>query len=168
MDKNLISYSMSGADIIKELNGKCNLVKYSDIRHFKTLEELLGKYKKCIILYETKQNYGHWTCIYEHNGTVYFFDSYGVIPNGQLKFIPTELNKALEQDHKHLIKLLLDSNKPVEYNEYRLQELKENVNTCGKWVTFRLKYPFVSVEDFGNLFKNKGGDFLINQLVKIN
>lgn len=167
-NKNTIDYSLSGQDIVNALDGKCNLVSYPDIKHFKTIDELLGKYKKCVILYLNSANYGHWTCIYEHNGTIYFFDSYGVKPNGQLNWIPNHMNKELKQDHKHLLKLLYDSNKPVEYNEYPLQKLGNGINTCGKWVIFRLKHPFLSVENFKKMFKNKNKspDELVNSLVK--
>lgn len=164
-----MDYSLSNYDIQNLLNNKCNLVSYSDIKNYKTLNQLLGKYKKCVILYKSANNYGHWTCIYEHKGIIYFFDSYGFVPNAQLKFLPNHLNKELEQDHKHLIKLILDTQKPVEFNEFPLQEFKKGINTCGKWVVFRLKHPSVPIKMFNDLFKNKSytPDELINKLVKI-
>lgn len=165
--KNNIDYSLSNFDILNALDQKCNLVSYPQIKKFKTIDQLLGKYKKCVILYLSDANYGHWTCIYEHNNVIYFFDSYGNIPNDQLKWIPKGLNKSLEQDHKHLIKLLYDSGKKIEYNEHPLQKSGRGINTCGKWVIFRLKYPFLSINDFNNLFtnKNRPHDYLINKLV---
>jgi hypothetical protein len=107
---------------------------------FKTINELLGKHKKCVILYLNSVNYGHWTCIYEYNGTIYFFDSYGIKPNGELNWIPNHMNKKLKQDHKHLLKLLYDSKKPIEYNEYPLQKFGQGINTCGKWCVMRYYY----------------------------
>jgi hypothetical protein len=167
-EKNSINYSLSGEDIVNLLDYKCNLVAYPDIRRFNSINELLGKYKKCIILYLNNKNYGHWTCIYEYDGTIFFFDSYGIKPNGQLNWIPNHMNKELKQDHKHLLKLLYDSKKPIEYNEYPLQKFGNGINTCGKWVVFRLKYPFLSVNEFKNLFYNKNipPDNLVNGLVK--
>lgn len=165
MDKNKIDYSLSSQDMKDQLENKCNLVTYKEIKNYKTIDELLGKHKKCVILYLSSSNYGHWTCIYEHNGKIFFFDSYGIIPNGQFKFIPKGINKALEQDHNYLLKLLYDSKKPIEYNEYTLQG--KGTSTCGKWVTFRLKYPWLSIEDFKKLFigKDKDPDYLINKLI---
>lgn len=166
--KNKIDYSLSGQDVIDALDGKCNIVSYPDIKKYRNINDLLGKYKKCVILYLNSANYGHWTCIYEYNGTIYFFDSYGVEPNGQLNWLPKNVNKLLKQDHKHLLKLLYNSGKPIEYNEYPLQKFGKGINTCGKWVVFRLKYPFLSVENFRKLFENKNiePDKLINSLVK--
>ena len=66
-----ISKSLSGEDILKALEYECNLVQYKDLENFNSIEELLGPYKKCVLLYHTKLNYGHWTCLYEVNDTIF-------------------------------------------------------------------------------------------------
>tara|TARA_R110002153_G_scaffold25979_3_gene81894 strand:- start:1454 stop:1948 length:495 start_codon:yes stop_codon:yes gene_type:complete len=161
--------SLSGLDILK--NVKCNLIQYKDINQYNSIEDLLGKYKKCVILYHTKKDYGHWTCLYENNGTIFFFDSYGFIPDDELKFLHKDLKAELNSNHRYLTQLLYNSNKPVEYNEYQLQDRKKNVNTCGRWVILRLKYPKISVNDFYDIFKESSkyinNDELITQLVNI-
>jgi hypothetical protein len=173
-----ISKSLSGQDISKSLSGqdildnvKCNLTQYKDVNKYKTIDELLGKYKKCVILYHTSKNYGHWTCLYEYNGTIFFFDSYGFTPDDELKFLHKDLKKELNSNHRYLTKLLYTSNKPVEYNEYQLQERKIGVNCCGRWCIERLKYPEISVDDFYKIFKDASKyinmDELICLLVKL-
>jgi hypothetical protein len=144
--------SLSGLDIQNQVN--CNIIKYSDIPNYNNIDDLLIN-DKCVILYETKENYGHWTCIYKHGNTLAFFDSYGNNFNEQTKFIPTQLNKKLKNNHKNLIKLLYKSPYNVEFNEYPLQKLEEGVNTCGRWVIVRLQNPYVSVNEFHKLFVNK-------------
>ena len=118
-----------------------------------------------------KKDYGHWTCLYENNGTIFFFDSYGFIPDDELKFLHKDLKAELNSNHRYLTQLLYNSNKPVEYNEYQLQDRKKNVNTCGRWVILRLKYPKISVNDFYDIFKESSkyinNDELITQLVNI-
>ena len=56
-------------------------------------------------------------------------------------------------------------------NEYQLQDRKKNVNTCGRWVILRLKYPKISVNDFYDIFKESSkyinNDELITHLVNI-
>lgn len=148
-----ISKSLSGEEILNYLDYKCNLIQYKDIVNYNTIEELLGKYKKCVILYHTRKNYGHWTCIYEVKNRIYFFDSYGFIPDDELKFLPYDLKEELNSDYRYLTKLLYESNKPVEYNEYQLQKRKSGINTCGRWVLLRLKYPTISVDNFYNFFR---------------
>lgn len=164
-----MNYSLSNHDIYNLLDYKCNIIPYEDIINYKNINELLGKYKKCIILYKSSHDFGHWTCIYENKGKIYFFDSYGFKPNAQLKFIPNQLNKSLNQNHDYLLKMLYDTKKPIEFNEYPLQKLDTKINTCGRWVVFRLKHPGISVDDFNKLFINKKKlpDELITKLVSI-
>jgi hypothetical protein len=166
-----ISKSLSGEDILKALDYKCNLVQYKDLENFNSIKELLGQHKKCVLLYHTKRNYGHWTCLYEYDNRIYFFDSYGIIPDNELKFLHPDLKEELNSQHRHLTKLLYNQNKPVEYNEYQLQERKPNIATCGRWVILRLKYPTISVDEFYENFKFSkdyiSNDKLICLLIKI-
>lgn len=162
-------YSLSGADILQSLHGKCNLIQYKNIDKYINLKELLGKDKKCVILYNTNENYGHWTCIYEYNDTIFFFDSYGIIPDDELKW--RRYYGADISNYRYLTKLLYESMCPVEYNEYQLQQKKDGINTCGRWVINRLKYPQISVDDYYNIFKQSSryidNDKLICLLVPI-
>lgn len=166
-----ISKSLSGEEILNYLDYKCNLIQYKDIVNYNTIEELLGKYKKCVILYHTRKNYGHWTCIYEVKNRIYFFDSYGFIPDDELKFLPYDLKEELNSDYRYLTKLLYESNKRVEYNEHQFQRRADGVNTCGRWVINRLKYPEISIEKYNKLFKEASKyidlDELICDLIKI-
>ena len=164
-----ISKSLSGTEILDKV--KCNLIQYKDVNKYKSIDELLGPTKKCVILYHTKRDYGHWTALYEYNGTIFFFDSYGFIPDDELKYLHKDLKAELNSNHRYLTELLYNSNKPVEYNEYQLQDRKKNVNTCGRWVILRLKYPKISVNDFYDIFKESSkyinNDELITHLVNI-
>jgi hypothetical protein len=166
-----ISKSLSGADILNALNGKCNLVLYEQIHTFNSIDDLLGKYKKCVILYHTSENYGHWTCLYEYKDTIYFFDSYGIIPDDELIFLHKDLKEDLNSDHRYLTELLYNSNKKIEYNEYQLQERTPNVATCGRWVINRLRFPEISIDNYYKIFKDASKymnmDKLICYLVKI-
>ena len=87
--------SLSGAEILMALKGDCNLITYDEIPNYSNITELMGKGKKCVLLYKTSENFGHWCCIYEHKGTIYFFDSYGFIPDEQLKFAQKQLRGGL-------------------------------------------------------------------------
>ena len=164
MEKDSLNYSLSGEDILRELDGKCNLIQYKNIDKYKTIEDLLGKYKKCVILYNTTENYGHWTCLYEHNGTIYFFDSYGIIPDDELKW-----RRCYGADCYHsvryLTKLLYNDKRPVQYNEYPLQERRAGISTCGRHVINRLKYPEISVDDYYKIFKDASRYMNIDKLI---
>lgn len=154
--KDEISHSLSGLELSNKLKKKCDIISYPDIIKFKNIDELLGKNRQCVLLYLTSKNYGHWCCVYENpkSGNICFFDSYGFIPDDQLKFVSNEMNVELRQHHKYLTKLLYDSKKPIEYNEYQLQDKLPGIATCGRWVITRLNNKNISVKQFAKYFLN--------------
>lgn len=160
-----ISKSLSGTEVLNLLDNKCNLVQYSDVHNIKSIDELLGPHKKCVMLYHTSTNYGHWCCIYEYNDTIFFFDSYGSKPDTQLKFLPRDLKQELNSNHNYLIKLMYDSGKEVEYNQHDLQSRKLGVNTCGRWCVNRLRFPEISIDDYYQLFKDASKYMPIDELI---
>ena len=166
-----ISKSLSGIEILNLMDNKCNLVQYSDLHNIKSIDELLGPHKKCVLLYHTSTNYGHWCCVWEYNNTIFFFDSYGGVVDTQLKFLPRDLKQELNSNHNYLIKLMYDSGKEVEYNQHDLQSRKLGVNTCGRWCVNRLRFPEISIDDYYQLFKDSSkymkNDELICYLVPI-
>ena len=166
-----ISKSLSGTEVLNLLDNKCNLVQYSDLHNIKSIDELLGPHKKCVLLYHTSTNYGHWCCVWEYNNTIFFFDSYGGVVDTQLKFLPRDLKQELNSNHNYLIKLMYDSDKEVEYNQHDLQSRKLGVNTCGRWCVNRLRFPEISIDDYYQLFKDASkymkNDELICLLVPI-
>ena len=170
MDKE-ISKSLSGTEVLDLLDNKCNLVQYSDLHNISSIDELLGPYKKCVLLYHTSANYGHYCCVYENNDTIFFFDSYGSIPDTQLKFLPKDLIKELNSNHNYLIRLMYNSGKNVEYNQYQFQSREPNVATCGRWCVNRLRFPEISINDYHDIFKQSSkyipNDELICLLVKM-
>ena len=166
-----ISKSLSGIEILNLMDNKCNLVQYSDLHNIKSIDELLGPHKKCVLLYHTSANYGHWCCVWEYNNTIFFFDSYGGVVDSQLKFLPRDLKQELNSNHNYLIKLMYDSGKKVEYNQHDLQSRKLGVNTCGRWCVNRLRFPEISIDDYYQLFKDSSkymkNDEMICYLVPI-
>ncbi len=156
---------LSNIDLMNTLNG-IKIITYSNIHKYDNINQLLGKSKKVILLYQTSRNFGHWTCLYENKGQIYFFDSYGFIPDDTLKWTPCDLKKELKQDYRYLTRLLYESHKPVHYNEYRLQKKGDMINTCGRWCVIRLEYPDISVDDFHKIFTsfNLPPDILVSAI----
>ena len=160
-----ISKSLSGTEVLDLPDNKCNLVQYSDVHNIKSIDELLGPHKKCVLLYHTSENYGHWCCVYEYNDTIFFFDSYGGVVDSQLKFLPRDLKHELNSNHNYLIKLMYDSGKKVEYNQYEFQSREPNVTTCGRHCIARLRFPEISIDDYYQLFKDASKYMPIDELI---
>mgnify|MGYP003634866373 CR=1 FL=1 len=169
IDKSQLNKSLSGEDIHKLID--CNVLTYSDLHRHKTIESILGKHKKAVLLYHTSASYGHWTTIYEYNNTIFFFDSYGSKLDSQLKYLNENLREDLKSNHTYLSQLLYNSNKKVEYNQYQFQSKSPGIATCGRWSIHRLKHPDISIEEYHKIFKEASKyidkDVLVCKLVPL-
>ena len=167
-----MNVALSGKQMLDLMDDKCNLVQYREVEKYNSLDALLGDYHKCILLYHTSSNFGHWVCLYRVGKTVYFFDSYGVMVDDQLKFLPKDLREDLNSNHRYLTDLLYKSNYMVEYNEYQFQKKSPLINSCGRWCVNRLRYPEISIDEYHKLFKDASKtmpmDELIVELVPLN
>ena len=160
---------LSDSDMLDLVKGKANLVTYSEIHKYRSIDELLAPYGACIILYETKPHFGHWVCLTLHDGLIEYFNSYGSLNNGglpddELKHIPKAFAKESHQDKKYLTKLLVECDYELSYNEFQFQELDNHVKDCGRWVVLRIIMKSLSLEDFSKLFFNMYSDDLVTYL----
>jgi hypothetical protein len=160
--KKLEKKSLSNTDILKFLDNKTNIVSYPDLKKIKDIDNLLEPFKCCVILYIThpNENYGHWCCLLKRkditkkHDVIEFFDPYGIIVDKELKWIPKPIRQKSGQDFPYITKLLLEAiNKgyKIEYNNYRFQHKGENIRTCGRWVSLRLFYRNLTLEQFKDL-----------------
>lgn len=160
-----INKSLSSTEILKLMNNKCNLVQYSDLHSIPTIDVLLGPHNKCVLLYQTSHNYGHWCCVWEHNDTIFFYDSYGSKPDTQLNFVPPDLKDELNSNHNYLIKLMYESGKKVEFNQYQFQKREPDVATCGRWCVNRLRFPEISIDEYHDIFKDASKRMPMDELI---
>jgi hypothetical protein len=153
--KLLIGKALSNTEILEIINGKANLISYTNIHKYKNLDHLLGKYDACVILYELRPSYGHWCCIFKlDDNTVEFFDPYGIWPDKQKKYIDKKYLKESNQKYPYLTKLMIDSPYVLTYNHYPFQQKKKGVNSCGRWCAIRLLLRILSLDKFIKLFSN--------------
>ena len=84
-----ISKPMSDGELEKYTGVKAEqIIKYSELKDYKTIDDLLPKDKSFrIILLEETYNSGHWIAIMRYGSTVEFFNSYGTGPDKDWKFI---------------------------------------------------------------------------------
>lgn len=150
-EKEIIQYPL-GDDEIKFYLPDANVIKYSDLKKYSTIEDLLPNDKSyCVILYENQHNKGHWTAIMRYNDKkngdlIEFFDSLADdgSPDSELNWNNKNNNKLLGQGNPILTNLLLNSDLPVIYNKFKFQSEGNNkdgnnINTCGRHVVFRIK-----------------------------
>ena len=153
---------LTGEDLINICEGKVEVIPYHELVEYDSIEKLLDKYGAVILLYETKKNFGHYTALlYDMNGDLEFFDSYGLKPD-------EELNYATYDDTPYLSNLLKKYNKKYSVNTVKLQKFVRDINTCGRWTTTRIRLrEKYTLRQFQELFtKNKyyNGDFFVSAL----
>jgi hypothetical protein len=127
---------------------RCKFILYQDMHKIRNINELLPK---TIILYQTAR-VGHWCCVFENSQGINFFDPLGFFIDEMLYRVSYDEATNIHHDYTYLIKLLASQDRPVIYNEYRLQ--KSGTTTCGYWCTVRLIFSDVENDEFYDCFKN--------------
>jgi hypothetical protein len=161
---------LSGEDLHRIVDGKARIIKYDDLKHFNSINEVLGEHGAVIILYETRENFGHWVCLFKiGNKKLEFFDPYGLKLDEELKVSP-EFNMREHGGElvAHLTALIeLCDDCEVVSNTTQLQKVLKHTNTCGRWVGMRLRFREVSLREFIALMtenKHYDGDFWVSAL----
>lgn len=151
--EDLESISLSNIEMLKLVNGKSNLIQYPELKNATSIDDILYPYGSCIILYLTKKNYGHWTCIFKVTpDTIEHFDSYGIYPDEELNFkMDPYFRKISNQDKPHLSYLLYNSKYKLSFNQYKFQKKKSEVATCGRHCAMRIILRHLKLDDYKNL-----------------
>jgi hypothetical protein len=152
-----IKKALSDTEIKKAFGGKVKIVKYADIRKMNNIDELLQPYGRTVILFETKPNYGHYTCIMyiypKNKQKILFHDSYGMFPENQLNYIPYSMKNMTNQERNYLLELLYNQPLDIHYNTYRLQKLENGVNTCGRHCIIRMSDDTLDENQFNKVMR---------------
>ena len=140
-----------------------DIIKYSDLKNFPKITDLLPEIKDFkIILIEDKYNSGHWVCVMRDGNNIEYFNSYGAKPDYEWKFINRMIRTCLGEDTNEMTRLMEQAEADgmkTSYNKYRFQKLANSVQTCGRWVIFR-------IETFKMGFNNEQFKELVDKLKK--
>lgn len=134
-----IATPMSDADI-KEYLPDARIFKYSELRKYHTLADMLPeRLSYVIILYEDSPNVGHWVCVSKpDDNTVEYFDSYGGKPDAPLKWTPKQRRIGMGAGEP-LLGILFDKcPEKVVYNKIPYQREGNHINDCGRWCCIRV------------------------------
>jgi hypothetical protein len=150
--KNYEDVALSNGDIMRLLNGKVNIELYPNLYKYSNLDELLGPYGACVLLFEAKPKYGHWVCIFKQNSDlIEFFNPYGGFPDDSLLYINRQFRKESRQEYPILSQLLLDCPYELSYNEFQFQRKNKNVKTCGRHCVVRLMFRNLNLYEYKDL-----------------
>jgi hypothetical protein len=149
-NKNELSYLVSNINIENKFNHSkaIKVIIYSDLQHYNDIYDLLDKnICACFILLRTSTNSGHWTSLVRYYKNIYYIDSYGVKPDGELSRISKNLRYQLGETDKYLTKLIqtITSDYTFSYNNIQFQQYLPDINTCGKWCVVITKCIFLGM-----------------------
>ena len=158
--------ALSNNDILAKLNKynvPCQFVQYSDVKNVSHINQIIP----CILLYELHFPVGHWVALFRNSQGINYFDSTGHYPDelNITNFDNPKGRKNMGADFTYLVKLLLDSNETIIYNEIRLQP--EDTMTCGYWSGTRLLTQDITNKDFNDVFRRMSVSNREDKIVKL-
>lgn len=123
------------------------------------LASVLRKTGKAVILYVTQRSpdneSGHWTGLIDHGAAgIEAFDSYGLAPDAEYKFIPPAARAAANEVQKHILPALQASGRKYVWNRTRLQSWDPKIQTCGRHVAVRLAHSNMPLPQYVSWLKN--------------
>lgn len=116
-------------------------ITWDELAKYSSVSSLMQK-KAVVVLLEIERPYtnnvGHFILLLQYPDHIEHFDSYGLTMEEEL---------AATQE-KHLTRIFQDYRQPVINNTKRLQTLRQDINTCGRWVVGRLMLQEMKLDQF--------------------
>jgi len=159
---------LSGSDLNRITEGKCNILAYSDLEKYQNIDDVLGQHGACIVLYQHDEGFGHWSCLFRIDSkTLYWFDPYAIQMDKEIEFSPFQIKRHHGKIVPHLTDLINNSKYKLIQNKTRYQRFKKDVNTCGRWVAHRILHRAMSEKSYTKLMLGNEhylGDFWVSIL----
>lgn len=149
---------LTGQDIYNLINRFPIL--YSNLSKYRNLKELLTDAEPyVVILYQTStKTNGHFVALFADDKNIFFFDSYGIYPDGEKQF--TKFDRPLPN---YLSDLIKNDGRPLIWNKIDYQSKHNNrISTCGRWSCTRIMLRHLSNEQFERIFLGNKSKYLSN------
>jgi len=135
----IIEEPMDDGDI-RAYYPNAKIMRYSDLKDYKTITQLLPKDKSYVfLLYQHSPNSGHWVLLMRYGGTIEFFCSYGSAIDAPLKWTNPKDRQMLGEAVPYLTNLLRSQKEfNVIHNPVAYQAKGNDKATCGAHDVMRL------------------------------
>lgn len=153
-DRYSAAYSLTDNDIMK-LVPDCEIITYDRLKNLNEITDLFKNSDKIALLYHVQAfNSGHWVCLVKDElaKMIFYFDSYGEIPDEVLDHVEKSIKNMCNQNHKYLSELILESGYSCDYSPKPLQKMKRNINTCGRFIVGRMINSDLTNDEYSDLF----------------
>ena len=137
---------VSGEAMLRMVDNQANLMVYSDLENYNSIDDVLGKHRAVILLYQAHRFDGHWTCLFEsasNPNKLIFFDSYGLDIDEEISFSEFQVRRHKGQTVPHLTALIdkSDGNKNNECGAHTASRLVFRDMSNKKYKTFMTTNP---------------------------
>lgn len=162
---------LSSDTLLKIIDGKSTIHRYSDLDSIKTLKELLGVNQASVLVYQHTSDFGHFVAVFMvDDHTVEVYDPYGIPVDSELQFSEENLRIHNGVPTPHLSTLIQNSGLTVIHNTQRNQQFLRNVETCGKHCGHRLFFRKMPLKEYNKLFKKNrfNADWMVSAMTLMN
>ena len=149
----IIEEPMDDGDI-RAYYPNAKIIKYSDLKNYKTIQQLLPKDKSYVfLLYQHAPNNGHWVLLMRYGKTIEFFCSYGSQIDGPLKWTNPRDRQMLGEAVPYLTNLLKAQTEfNAIHNPVQYQSKGSDKATCGAHDVMRLSQMLNHGQDLTDYF----------------
>jgi hypothetical protein len=156
--------------ILKQMEGKAlsahevtamcgaRVILYEELAQYRSIDDMLQGDRAIVILYQNTQYSGHYVALLKKGNLIEFFDSYGMKPDEELRYVEYNRIPLLTR----LLQSAIKDGCRVIYNATRLQSMRTGINDCGEFAGMRIRMYDLSQEDFLNMFKGSNPDKLVS------
>jgi hypothetical protein len=157
VEKQAEEYTLSDDDIRRLLGGNIKITSYPDLDKVQHINELFDRRGRAIIFFpQQSQESGHWTAMIKNGREIEFFDPYGEPPDAQKDGLSRTKKEELRMTRPLLSDLLENSGSRVIFNKVQLQEMADDVNTCGRHCVTRLLYSKYPIQRYRAMIAKTG------------
>jgi hypothetical protein len=150
-------YSLGDDDIRKLLGSGIKITSYANLDKHNHINELLDGHGRGVIFYpQQNERQGHWTAILRKGREIEFFDPYGEPPDTAKHLLTQQKLERMNMDQPHLLKLMKESGCRILFNKVQLQELADDVSTCGRHIVSRLLHHRLPIRRYREIIRRSG------------
>jgi hypothetical protein len=161
IDRFEIPISFSAENILTLVQHEANLVTHPEIARYRTVDDLLGKWGACIILYITREGdtphsiYGHWCAIFRNtsNGMLTYFDPYGKPIDSTILYMSPKVIQEFGQVPELIHLLERSPSEPIDINKYDMQIRERGVSTCGRHTGLRIQFRHMNNAEYARCMR---------------
>ena len=147
-----VAKALSGDEVQKAAGGGIKVLRYPDLREFKTWDEFMdcpAKAAAVLFLVESETS-GHWIAVFDAPDGPHVFDPIGIALDAERSRISHSERKQLDENEPQLARLLKTTRGPAHVSRVDYQKDTGGVNTCGRWVALRIRHKHLSDTDFAD------------------